>query len=50
MTVTIVMYLFDEINFDDDPTMAYQSRTFCEDLFILIRSDQLLALLAASLM
>ena len=49
MTVTIVMYLFDVINFDDNP-MAYQSITFCEDLFILIRSDQLLALLAASLM
>ena len=50
MTVTIAMYLFDDINFDDDPTMAYQSITFREDLFILIRSDQFLALWAASLM
>ena len=49
MTVTIVMYLFDVINFDDNP-MAYQSTSVCEDLFILIRIDQSLALLAASLM
>ena len=49
MTVTIVMYLFDVINFDDNP-MTYQSISVCEDPFILIRSDQLLVLLAASLM